>query len=165
MNDRPYIWNQGTPLDLLKENTKYLTEAKQLSSGIFWVIADDNNLSNFKFLFFEIPCDVNGKPDNTHTIELNAKSMTTYNHKKLWESEIQNKSEHKPYNKMDYDYYPRGRVEISNNRATIYLNPHINSSTFISKIKQTFGLSTHNIPEVRVIVDGSVHYQCFLDKK
>ena len=112
---------------------------------------------------FDIPCDSNGNPDNSHSIELNSKSGNTYNHKKLWESEVKNNSKYRPYNKKDYNYYPRGRVEISHNRAVIYLNPHINKPNFIDAIKEGFGLFTCNIPEVRVNIDGSEHYKCFLD--
>jgi len=43
------------------------------------------------------------------------------------------------------------------------LNPHINKAAFIDEIKEGFGLSASNISEVRVIADGSKHYQCFLD--
>ena len=154
--------------DLTPDNSKLfeevLKEAKQLCSGIFWVLSDDHDLNNYEFLMFVIPCDSNGNPNNTHSIELNSKSGNTYNHKKLWEEEIKNNSKYRPYNKKDYDYYPRGRVEISNNRATIFLNPHINDPRFIDLIKQNFGLFPYNIPDIRVITDGSEHYECFLDK-
>jgi len=142
-----------------------LKKPQQLSSGIFWILSDNYDLSDLKFLMFKIPCDSNGNPNNTPSIKLNSKSGNTYNHKKIWDEEIKNNSEYRPYNKKDYDYYPRGRVEISNNRATIFLNPHINRSDFIKLIKQNFGLFPNNISDIRVITDGSTHYQCFLDKK
>jgi hypothetical protein len=96
-----------------------------------------------------------------HKIELNAKSRKTYNHKKFWKNEIQNNPHHKPHNKKSFDYYPRGRVAIANNRADIYLNQNINKPTILSEIKQRFGL--HGVSKVRVIVDNSTHYQCFID--
>jgi hypothetical protein len=142
----------------------HLTEAKQLCSGIFWIISDNYDLSEHKLLMFEIPCDVNGTPDNPNSLGLNAKSGITYNHKKTWENEIKTNSEHRPYNKRDYDYYPRGRIQIANNKAIIYINPHINQPLFIDEIKQKFGLSPYNISEVEVKIDGSVHYYCFLDR-
>ena len=137
-------------------------ETKQLCSGIFWVLSDCYDLSDYEFLMFGIPCNPDGKPDNTHSVELNSKSGTSYNHKKIWESEIKNNSKYRPYNKKNYNYYPRGRVEISNNKAVIYLNPFINKPNFIDLIKQRFGL-IDNIPEVRIVSDGSEHYQCFID--
>ena len=136
---------------------------KQLCSGIFWVLSEYNDLSDHKLLMFSIPCDPDRTPLNTQSIELNSKSGTTYNHKKIWESEVKNNNEYKPYNRKDYDYYPRGRVEISHNRAVIYLNPHINKPDFVNEIKREFGLSSDNIPDVRVKNDGSDHYRCFLD--
>jgi hypothetical protein len=149
--------------EVLQESNIHLNKAKELRSGIFWIISDYYDLSDYKILIFDIPCDSNGNPNNTHSIELNSKHGNTYNHKKLWESEVKNNNNHRPYNKKDYNYYPRGRVEISHNRATIYLNPHINISNFIDLIKEGFGLFIYNIPEIRVIADGSEHYQCFLD--
>ena len=148
---------------ILKESGIHLNEAKQLCSGIFWVLSDNYDLSDYKLLMFDIPCDLNGKPDNTQSIELNSKSGNTYNHKKLWESEVKNNNKYRPYNKKDYNYYPRGRVEISNNKATIFLNPNINKPLFTDEIKEKFGLSSYNISEIRINVDGSIHYQCFLD--
>ena len=141
-----------------------LKEVKQLCSGVFWILTDHFDLSEYRILTFEIPCDSNGIPNNTHSIKLNSKSGNTYNHKKLWEEEIKNNRKYRPYNKKDYNYYPRGRVEISNNRAAIFLSPYINSPVFIDVIKQNFGLFSCNIPEIRVITDGSDHYQCFLDR-
>jgi len=134
-----------------------------LHSGIFWVITETSELTNWKLLAFEIPCDRNGNVIEETHIMLNAKSGSTYNHKKLWENEIKNNTAHKPYNKKDYNYYPRGRIDISNNKATIYLNPHINIPEIIDEIKQKFGLLPQNISMVRTVFDGSKHYECFLD--
>ena len=136
---------------------------KQLCSGIFWILSDCYDLSDYKLLIFDIPCDSNGKPNKTHSIQLNSKRGNTYNHKKIWENEVKTNNEHRPYNKRDYNYYPRGRVEISHNKAIIYLNPHINKYYFIDIIKTKFCLSDKNIHEIRIIVDGSDHYKCFLD--
>jgi hypothetical protein len=149
---------------VLKESGIHLTETKELCSGVFWILSDYYDLSDYKFLPFVIPCDRNGIPNNTHTIELNSKSGNSYNHKRLWENNIKNDNNYRPYNKKSYDYYPRGRVEISNNKATIFLNPNINKSNFIDKIKEEYGLIPYNISEVRIISDGSGHYQCFLDR-
>ena len=81
--------------------------SKPLSRGVFWIV-DDKILA---FLFYE---------DSGIGV---AKSGNTYNHKKLW-SEIKPKGCNKPYN-----YYPRGRVDISNKgKAIIYLNPNISEA-------------------------------------
>lgn len=118
-----------------------MSKQNPLSSGVFWVITENLDVSDHKLLLFEIPCDPDGNHLGKHTIELNAKSGGTYNHKKLWETEVKNNPTHKPYNKKAYNYYPRGRVEISNNRATIYLNPHINKTRIVNEIKLKCGLN------------------------
>ena len=161
-----YMYTPKKAILIIMEEIKLSeeVEAKQLCSGIFWILSDCYDLSDYELLTFNIPCDPDGNPNNTHSIVLNSKSGNTYNHKKLWESEVKNNRKYRPYNKKSYDYYPRGRIEISNNRAVIYLNPHINKPDFIDIIKQNFGLFPCNISEVRIIADGSDHYQCFLDR-
>lgn len=135
---------------------------KALCSGVFWVITESYDMSDYKLLVFEIPCDRNGTILGTHRIPLNAKSECTYNHKKLWEFEIKNNAVHKPYNRKTFDYYPRGRIEVSNNCATIYLNPHINQPKVLEDIKTAFGLKADNIEKIKVIADNSAHYACFI---
>jgi len=164
MDENVFTMNKKTEnlFEEVPKESKDQLEVKQLCSGVFWILSENNDLSNYKLLVFPIPCDPNGNPLNIHSIELNSKSGNTYNHKKLWESEVKNNNEYRPYNKKDYDYYPRGRVEISHNRAVIYLNPNINKQNIIDEIIRGFGL-IDNIPEIQVKVDGSVHYQCFLD--
>lgn len=143
---------------------EFLREAKQLCSGIFWIISDNYDLSDYKLLTFPIPCSPEGKIDSSElSIELNSKKGNSYNHKKIWEETVKNNNQHKPYNKEEYNYYPRGRVEIAHNKATIFLNPNINKPDKIEKIKHEFGLFSYNIPEINVINDGSSHYKCFLD--
>lgn len=61
-----------------------------------------------------------------------------------------------------YNYYPRGRVEIGKNRATVYLNPVLNESKATEHIYREFGFDSGNIP-VRIIADGSVHYEYLID--
>jgi len=150
---------------LLRSNDNIFTEAKELASGIFWVITDSSDISNYKLLIFDIPSDPDGNNLGTHTIPLNAKSGGTYNHQRIWNSEIKNNPVHKPYNKKEYNHYPRGRVEISHNQATIFINPNINVPKIIRNIKLRFGLFPMNISKVRVITDGSGHYECWMDRE
>ena len=111
--------------------------SKELSRGVFWVV--DGEL--LAFPFYE---------NATSGI---AKSGNTYNHKKLW-SEIQPSGKRVPYN-----YYPRGRVDISNKgKAIIYMNPNIDDS-IVSQIKIEFGIT--ETPTIRY--DYSDHYKCYLD--
>lgn len=111
--------------------------SKEMSRGVFWII--DGEL--LAFPFYE---------DSAVGI---AKSGNTYNHKKLW-SDIKPRGCNKPYN-----YYPRGRVDISNKgKAIIYMNPNIDES-LIPLIKSEFGIREN--PTIRY--DNSQHYKCYLD--
>ena len=104
--------------------------------GIFWVV--DGELLAFPF-------------DENDTEGI-AKSGNTYNHKLLWELK-------KPCNKP-FDYYPRGRVEITKSgEVKIFMNPNIGEE-LIPLIKIAFGITT----EPKIIYDRSEHYKCHFDK-
>lgn len=140
------------------------TGTKELSSGIFWVLADNQKLDGYTLLSFTIPCDIYGTPLGGHVMELNSQNGLTYNHKKVWESVVQKDSSYRPYNKKPFDYYPRGRVQIANNKARIYLNQNICTESVIEDIKNAFGLSLDTISQIRVLVDNSTHYGCWMDQ-
>ena len=140
-----------------------MTETRGLSFGIFWVITDSEDLENYKLLCFNVHCDAYGNPIESPVIQLNSKSGTSYNHKAIWDSHVKNNFVHKPYNKKGYNYYPRGRVEIANNRAVIYLNPLINKAQIIEDIRAEFGLTIKNVARIKVAPDNSAHYACFID--
>ena len=143
--------------------TGFKLKMQKLKSGIFWVISDREDLEDYRLLVFSIPCDIDGNIIGKPKIPLNAKSGQTYNHKKIWEDVIQKNPDHKPYNKKSYDYYPRGRVNVKNNRATVYISPHINHIEIRTEIKLKFGLNADNISRIKFVADGSVHYDCWLD--
>ncbi len=110
---------------------------KTLSRGVFWII--DGKLFAF--------------PYSEAYSYGRAKSGVTYNHKKLW-SEINPKSSKVPYN-----YYPRGRVEItSRGKAIIYTSPHVDKDD-IDAIKVEFGIRDNP----KICYDYSDHYKCYLD--
>ena len=140
-----------------------VTEAKELSSGIFWIITEDPGISYYELLMFDIPCDSEGNTTENMT-KLNSKNGLTYNHKRIWDEVVKGSNIYKSFNRKEYNYYPRGRIDIANNKATIYLNPNINRDDIIEEIKREFGLSEYNISKVRVITDNSFHYRCFIDK-
>ena len=110
-----------------------LKEDLQLYKGVFWIVDLDNLCNNRNYCFI-IPSDIYGNPISD-TDELNAKSGITYNHERLWES-----LPRKITLGRDFNYFPRGRVEIANQKATVYLNPHINTPEVQDFIKDQFNL-------------------------
>jgi len=141
-----------------------ISERQRLSFGVFWIISDNEDLDSYKLLYFNVHCDRYGNPLEEPIIALNSKSGMTYNHKAIWDSQVKNSSEHRPYNKKEYNYYPRGRVEVSNNKATVYLSPVITLPHILAELKAEFGLSEENIFKVKVVADNSAHYACFIKK-
>lgn len=59
----------------------------------------------------------------------------------------------------EYNYYPRGRVEIKGGKAVIYLNPTLNSEEMLAELTRLFGLD--ELDFVRVKNDGSRHYRAY----
>ena len=134
-----------------------LNEDLELYKGIFWIV-DLENLDNNKNYCFKIPSDVYGNPIDDN-LDLNAKSGSTYNHKLVWDRLSRKLTNGKPYNS-----YPRGRIEIHNGVAKIFLNGNINREDVIDFLISEFNIIPHNeIKNIRVIEDNSHHYLCYLD--
>ena len=136
-------WNSG---NMINDNEK-------LYKGVFW-ITDQEDLDNNE-LVFRIPVDPFGNTDpSVDRSTLNSKNHENYNHRKLWES-LGSKITHN----KEFDYYPRGRVEISNGKAVIYASPYICTEEIIAWIKSMFNITEHNgIKKIRVVPDNSAHY-------
>ena len=135
-----------------------LLEDSELYRGIFWIV-DENNTDKNKNYCFKILSNSDGPAININSYGV-AKSGTTYNHELVWKLLPKSLTNGKPYN-----YYPRGRVEIRNGVAKIFLNGNINYQEIINFIKNEFNLNTHNgIKKVQVVEDNSQHYLCYSDK-
>jgi hypothetical protein len=131
---------------------------RHISFGIFWVISDSTDFEDYKLLCFTVHCDPNGNAIEVPPVQLNSKSGTSYNHRAMWDSQVKNNPVYKPYNKKSYNHYPRGRVEVSNNRAIIYLNPVLCHENILDEIKAAFGLTEESISSTRIVADNSAHY-------
>ena len=59
-------------------------------------------------------------------------------HFDIWEEIV---AEHSEWMKYDYEHFPRGRVWVKNDTATIFLDEKINTRNVVAQIVQTFCLS------------------------
>ena len=122
-----------------EEYLNMFDESQIMKRGVFWLI--DGELKCYPF-------------DGSFPEGI-AKSGNTYNHKKLWDY-IRPKGCNKAF-----DYFPRGRVEISSKgKAIVYMSPYI-ANDHISQICKEFEIN--ETPVVKY--DHSEHYHCYLDKE
>ena len=106
--------------------------------GVFWLIDDS---------IYAVPYEKNA-------VEGISKTGNNYNHKLLWEH-VKPKKCNKPY-----DYYPRGRVEITaKGKPLVYMNPNIGDE-YLAEIMEKFDM----VVTPKVHYDGSEHYKCHLDR-
>ena len=106
--------------------------------GIFW-------LKEGEIIAVKVLCSSLGKP--LEPCVFSSKSGKNFNHKKEWERF------HIP---LPYNYYPRGRVEIANKKATVFLHPDLCADPVKTAIADCFGLERIKICWK---ADGSKHYK------
>lgn len=127
-----------------------LTEGIQLYRGIFW-IPDVNNVRSSN-LYFTIPCDVFGDindPEFHIPDSMSSTGSDNYNHQRVWNSLERKYTHGKPFN-----YYPRGRVEISNGVAKVFHSPRIPQDELKQFVIDKFNLTQHNgIKKIKMIAD------------
>ena len=114
-----------------------------MKKGIFWLVEDN-------YVCVSVECDEDGTP--LEPAEFSSKSGENFNHRLEWERiprEIK-------YGKA-YNYYSRGRVEVKNGKATLWIAPVFNDPLTIERIKLMFGLIGDHVT-VEVKVDSSPHY-------
>lgn len=133
-----------------------LVEDIDLQRGIFW-IKDVNNISSSN-LYFTIKCDSNGN-NLVDPEDATSKDNLSYNHENTWKKLTSKETNNKPFN-----YYPRGRVEIRNGKAYIYCSQYIYGDELKKWCIDKFNLTKSNgITSIRMLVDNSDHYKCYLD--
>ena len=77
----------------------------QIYKGIFWY-----NPTKKKLIVKKVACNSNGEA--IEHVEYSSQSGNNFNHKAEWSKLPKSVTNGQPYN-----YYPRGRVEIKNNKA------------------------------------------------
>lgn len=141
----------------MNKNFRKLNEYSELCKGIFWFKDLDDIYSND--IYFQIPCDEYGNSTNMNPYDdsVLGKSGDTFNHKKLWSTLSNDITENKPF-----DYFPRGRVEINNGKAIIYIPQCLvdYQDEIIDFVQDRFNINSYNgINEISIFVDGSEHYK------
>ena len=120
-----------------------------MKKGIFWCANFDTERP--ELITVSIACDKNG--NSNEPVQFSSKPGNNFNHQLEWE-----RIDRKITKGQSFNYYPRGRVEIKNGKATVFLNPILNKECIVSKVIDEFGLRTEELNSVRIKSDGSNHY-------
>lgn len=130
--------------------------SNELYKGIFWIKNLDNIYNNDTY--YRLPCDEKGNiKESVYNQDVIAKTGNNFNHKKFWDTLPSSVT-----NNKSFDYYPRGRVEISNGKAIIFITQDLADyqKDVIDFIKEKFNLKVENgINKISVSFDGSNHYK------
>ncbi len=112
---------------------------KEGPRGVFWLVEDELIIARYE----------EGATEGL------SKAGNNYNHEKLWES-VKPKGCNKNYN-----YYPRGRVEVSNKgKPLVYMSPYIGNEQ-VQEVLEVLGINEDPI----IHIDGSKHYHCHFDEE
>lgn len=120
-----------------------------MKKGIFWCANFDTEFP--ELITVSVVCDKNG--NSKEPVQFSSKSGNNFNHRLEWE-----RIDRKITKGQSFNYYPRGRVEIKNGKATAFLNPILNKECIVSKVIDEFGLKATELTDVRIKSDGSNHY-------
>ena len=121
-----------------------------MRKGIFWCANFDTECP--ELIAVSAACDKNG--DSKEPVRFSSKSGNNFNHRPEWERLDRSITAGRPFN-----YYPRGRVEIKNGKATVFLNPAINKECIVYRIMDAFELMTGELNCINIKSDGSSHYR------
>lgn len=121
-----------------------------MRKGIFWCANFDTECP--ELITVSAACDKNG--DSKEPVRFSSKSGNNFNHRPEWERLDRSITAGRPFN-----YYPRGRVEIKNGKATVFLNPVINKECVVRRIMDAFELMTGELNCINIKSDGSSHYR------
>ena len=157
-DDVQTVQNSITTEEYSRKSAHPETKKPELSYGIFWVITENEKLDDYKLLCFNVPCDSRGVASEAPVIPFTSSNGKSYSHRSVWDNHVKNDFSHSPYNRKTYTHYPRGRVEISNNTAMIFLSPCIRRTNIINDIRSKFGLNTEAVSKTKVIVEHSANF-------
>lgn len=121
-----------------------------MRKGIFWCTNFDTECP--ALITVSVACDKSG--DSRELVQFSSKSGNNFNHRHEWDRLDRKITEGK-----SFDYYPRGRVEIRNGKATVFLNPAINKECIVNKVIDEFDLIAGELKRINIKSDGSNHYQ------
>lgn len=105
-----------------------------MKEGIFWVIARNKQAL------------INGK------FELITHFVRDEPHRDFWNIFRQTRMD---ISRFEYDYFPRGRIWLKDNTATVFVNPILITPAVIEKVKDAFELTD----DMQVYGDDSVPIQ------
>ncbi|MBR0341576.1 MAG: leucine-rich repeat domain-containing protein [Oscillospiraceae bacterium] len=153
----------GTPLDHQRNcrnsenHARSWTGSLRLYHGLFWWNGE-------KLITVKVHCDQNGNPG--YSVPCFGKRSALRSHREEWEL-LKKTGDPDIKGIPHYNYYPRGRVEIANYVARIFLHPVLSTPSIRQDILREFGLSQEiqGLKEIRFITDHSNHYHTEVESR
>ena len=132
--------------------------------GIFWFtcsfVGEEErcNFSETELLAVAVPCGEGREEALPEGCVFNSRKGDAFTHRKTWAMLTEKRRDLRRY---DWNYFPRGRVEIRRGKAVIFMNPCILScENFQEKLVERFHLEG---VKMRIAADCSWHYHCHGD--
>lgn len=123
----------------------------RLYRGLFW-------WNGSELITVKVHCQETGVP--AYSVRFFEKRPTLDSHEKEFKR-LKANGDKRIKGIMDYNELPRGRVEIDDGKAKVFMNPVLNRKDIVETILREFGLSkeTQFLREIRIICDHSSHYK------
>ncbi len=134
--------------------------------GIFWFtcsfVGEEErcDFSESELLAVAVPCGEGREEALPEGCVFNSRKGDVFTHRKTWAMLTEKRRDLRRY---DWNYFPRGRVEIRRGKAVIFMNPCILScENFQEKLVEQFHLEGM---KVRIAADCTWHYHCYGDAR
>ena len=126
----------------------------KIYEGIFWIKQDERG--RFIPITVKAECDEFGNVLDER-VNFSSKFEESFNHKEEWK--IFEAMPGGEYHGLPYNYYPRGRVEINNKKAMVYLSSALCNEYIQGLILEEFGVVKNDV-EVTFVIDSSLDCKC-----
>lgn len=129
----------------------------RLYKGLFWWTGTD-------LITVKVHCCPTGTP--AYSVHFFGKESSLGPHRYEWDR-LRQAGDPRIKGIDHYNDIPRGRVEIKDFKATVFMHPELTRPDILSRVLNEFGLcrSLQSLDDIRIVSDLSDHYQTNAEKR